>query len=173
MLFFTAQDLSLFPCPGRHPRVGRANRPFRNRGHRKLGHVFRKDPHCQRASPGRGPGLSLPGVGQKAGLIHGIFRQQVSSLAVNFLFKKHWFACRANQWTLCLMEECCSVFLFLPTSEFVQEPWRSLWSDTAPFKGPLPRFVCCFRNFSQKWTFEGHVCIFPRFFTPSPSWCKV
>ena len=91
MLFFTAQDLSLFPCPGRHPRVGRANRPFRDRGHRKLGHVFRKDPHCQRASPGRGPGLSLPGVGQKARLIHGIFRQQVSSLAqcfyVHFLWK--------------------------------------------------------------------------------------
>ena len=26
----------------------------------------------------------------------------------------------------------------------VSDPWRVFWADTAPFKGPQPRCVCCF-----------------------------
>ena len=27
------------------------------------------------------------------------------------------------------------------------DPWRVFWADTAPFKGPLPRCVSCFRHY--------------------------
>ena len=35
-----------------------------------------------------------------------------------------------------------------PSNSFVaaSNPWRAFWADKAPFTGPQPQLVCCFRN---------------------------
>ena len=69
--------------------------------------------------------------------------------------KNHWFAWRANQWSL--VEEI--LFSSVPASNSlvsVSDPWRTFWADMVSFKGPgltlyiasgtTEKQVCCTRR---------------------------
>ena len=69
-----------------------------------------------------------------------------SSFWVSFFVKSHWLARVANQSTF---------FPYGNTFILVLDPWRAIWADTAPFKGPQPRLVWCLQNSRDARTLPG------------------
>ena len=66
----------------------------------------------------------------------------------------HWFTLRANQWPL-IRETLFSLVPPCNSLATVLDQWRAFWADTAPFKGPQPQRMHCFRNYGDTRTQSG------------------
>ena len=61
---------------------------------------------------------------------------------------------RANQWPL-IRETLFSSVPPCNSLATVLDQWRAFWADTAPFKGPQPQRMHCFRNYGDTRTQSG------------------